>query len=122
MRIVGDEQHAIGSQCRQRRAKADRLPSRNFPVQRSIQKTSDDLDALNERIVELGHEGHRGHAMNVLKAKALDSARQIDELRGQILVPAKQRPIAPKLTRWKLRLRRTAGRRMNTTARKSAGK
>jgi len=67
-------------------AKANRLPSRNFPVQRSIQKLNNDLDALNERIAELEHENHRGHAMDVLKAKALDFARQIDELRSILVV------------------------------------
>ena len=38
-------------------------------------------DAFNERIAELKNEGHRGHAMDVLKANAIDLARQIDELR-----------------------------------------
>jgi hypothetical protein len=40
-----------------------------------------DLNALNERIAELENEGHRGHAMDVLKANAMDFARRIDELR-----------------------------------------
>jgi hypothetical protein len=66
--------------------------SREFPIQRSIQKLSDDLDALNERIAELELEGHRGHAMDVLKANALDFARQIDELRSiLVVVPTKGR-------------------------------
>ena len=30
---------------------------------------------------DLENEGHQGHAMEVLKAKAIDFARQIDELR-----------------------------------------
>jgi hypothetical protein len=69
----------------------NKLPSREFPVQRSIQKLSDDLDALNERIAELQNEGHKGHAMNVLKANALDFARQIDELRSiLVVVPVKK--------------------------------
>jgi hypothetical protein len=71
-------------------AKANKLPGRNFPVQRSIQKLSNDLDALNERIAELEHEGHRGHAMHVLKANALDFARQIDELRVLVRIPTKK--------------------------------
>jgi hypothetical protein len=72
-------------------AKTNMLPSREFPSQRSIQKLSDDLDALNERIAELEQEGHRGHAMDVLKANALDFARQIDELRSiLVVVPAKK--------------------------------
>jgi hypothetical protein len=62
------------------------LPSRRFPIQRSIQELSDGLDALNERITELEKEGHRGYAMDVLKANALDFARQIDELRCVLLV------------------------------------
>ena len=67
-----------------------KLPSRRFPIQRSIQKLSDDLDALNERIAELQNEGHRGHAMDVLKANALDFARRIDELRSiLVVVPTK---------------------------------
>ncbi|HWX30425.1 MAG TPA: hypothetical protein VNZ53_23665 [Steroidobacteraceae bacterium] len=72
-------------------AETKKLPSREFPIQRSIQKLSDDLDALNERIAELEHEGHRGRAMDVLKANALDFARQIDELRSiLVVVPAKK--------------------------------
>ena len=72
-------------------AKPNKLPGMEFPVQRSIQKLSNDLDALNERIAELEHEGHQGHAMVVLKANALDFARQIDELRSiLIVVPTKR--------------------------------
>jgi hypothetical protein len=72
-------------------AKANKLPGREFPIQRSIQKLSNDLDALNERIAELEHEGHRGHALDVLKANALDIACQIDELRSiLIVVPTKK--------------------------------
>jgi hypothetical protein len=69
----------------------NKLPDRRFPVQRSIQQLSDNLDALNERIAELKNEGHRGHAMDVLKANALDFARQIDELRSVlVVVPTKK--------------------------------
>jgi hypothetical protein len=75
----------------ERPVKTTKLPGRNFPIQRSIQKLSDDLDALNERIAELEHESHRGHAMDVLKANALDFARQIDELRSTlVVVPTKK--------------------------------
>ena len=57
---------------------------------------SDDLDALNERIAELEQEGHRGHAMQVLKANALDFARQIDELRSiLVVVPTKKSRPSP---------------------------
>ena len=69
----------------------NKLPARKFPVQRSIQQLSDDLDALNERITELEQEGHRGHAMEVLKANAMDFARRIDELRSiLVVVPTKK--------------------------------
>jgi hypothetical protein len=72
-------------------AETRKLPSREFPIQRSIQKLSDDLDALNERIAELEQERHRGHAMDVLKVNALDFARQIDELRSLlVVVPTKK--------------------------------
>jgi hypothetical protein len=53
---------------------------RRFPVQREIEKLQDDLNAFNERIAELKNEGHRSHAVEVLKANAIDCARQIDEL------------------------------------------
>ena len=69
----------------------NKLPARSFPIQRSIQQLSDDLDALNERITELEQEGHRGHAMEVLKANAMDFARRIDELRSiLVVVPTKK--------------------------------
>jgi hypothetical protein len=47
-----------------------------------------DLHAFNERIAELENEGHRGHAMEVLKANAIDFARQIDELRCLLVASA----------------------------------
>ena len=59
----------------------DRYPARQFPIQREMRKLEDELNAFNERILELEAEGHRGHAMEVLKANAMDFARQIDELR-----------------------------------------
>jgi hypothetical protein len=45
--------------------------------------------AFNERIFELEDEGHQGYAMEVLKANAVDLARQIDELRCLLVVPKK---------------------------------
>jgi hypothetical protein len=45
------------------------------------------LNDFNERIIELENEGHCGHAMEVLKAKAMDFARQIDELRCLLIEP-----------------------------------
>jgi len=69
----------------------NKLPARTFPIQRSIQQLSDDLDARNERIAELEQEDDRGHAMEVLKANAMDFARRIDELRCLlIVVPTKK--------------------------------
>jgi|SRR5436309_3219607 len=69
----------------------DEPPARTFPIQRSIQQLSDDLGALSERIAELEQEGHRGHAMEGLKANAMDFARRIDELRCLlIVVPTKK--------------------------------
>jgi uncharacterized coiled-coil DUF342 family protein len=59
-----------------------KVPAQLFPVQSEIQNLENDLDAFNERIVELENEGHRGHAMDVLKANAIDLARKIDELRS----------------------------------------
>jgi hypothetical protein len=74
-----------------RLATRPKLPARSFPIQRSIQQLSDDLDALNERMAELEQEGHRGHAMEVLKANAMDFARRIDELRSiLVVVPTKK--------------------------------
>lgn len=67
-----------------------RYPIRQFPTQRKIQNLEDELNAFNERIAELKSEGHRGHAMDVLKANAIDLARQIDELRCLIVVPTKR--------------------------------
>jgi hypothetical protein len=76
----------------EKRPTVDKYPARRFPVQHEIQRLEDELNAFNERIAELEAEGHRSHAMNVLKAKALDFARQIDELRCTLVesVPKKQ--------------------------------
>jgi len=59
----------------------DKYPARRFPIQHKILKLQEELNAFNERIAELENEGHSGHAMEVLKANAIDFARQIDELR-----------------------------------------
>ena len=69
----------------------EKYPGRRFPIQNEIRKLEDELNAFNERIAELEDEGHRGHAMAVLKAKALDFARQIDELRCLLIAPTKNR-------------------------------
>ena len=65
----------------------DRIPASRFPVQHEIQHLQNELNAFNDRIIELENEGHRGHAMEVLKAKAIDFARQIDELRCLLVGP-----------------------------------
>jgi hypothetical protein len=66
----------------------DEYPARRFPIQHEIQKLQRELKAFNERIVELENVGHRGHAMEVLKANAIDFARQIDELRCLLVASA----------------------------------
>jgi hypothetical protein len=69
---------------------AGKFLARLFPVQSEIQHLESDLDAFNERIVELENEGHRGHAMDVLKANAMDLACRIDELRSLLAQNAKK--------------------------------
>jgi hypothetical protein len=69
---------------------AAKFPARLFPVQSEIQHLESDLDAFNERIVELENDGHRGHAMDVLKANAIDLAGKIDELRCLLAQAAKK--------------------------------
>ena len=67
-----------------------KYPARLFPIQHGIQRLEDELNAFNERIAELNYEGHRGHAIEVLNANALDFARRIDELRSLLIAPAKK--------------------------------
>ena len=74
----------------EKRPTVDKFPARRFPVQHEIQKLEGELNAFNERIAELEDEGHRGHAMKVLKANALDLARRIDELRSLLVEPKKR--------------------------------
>jgi hypothetical protein len=69
----------------------DKFLARRFPIQHEIQNLENALNVFNERIVELEKEGHRGHAMDVLKANAVDFARQIDELRCLLIEPVKKR-------------------------------
>ena len=70
------------------RPAVNKMPARQFPIQREIQQLEDELNAFNERIAELGAEGHRSHAMEVLKANAIDFARRIDELRCVLIESA----------------------------------
>jgi cell division protein FtsB len=74
----------------EKRQSVDKYPARRFPIQHEIQNLENELNAFNERIVELENEGHRGHAMEVLKANAIDLARQIDELRSLLVESTKK--------------------------------
>jgi predicted nucleic acid-binding Zn-ribbon protein len=73
---------------RSKQQPASKRPARRFPVQREIHNLKNELDAFNERIVELEDEGHRGYAMEVLKANAMDFACRIDELRSLLIESA----------------------------------
>ena len=92
------QRHRTGSRLSnpEKRQTAKNIPARHFPIQHEIQELHKRLSAFNERITELEKEGHRGHAMEVLKANAMDFARQIDELRS-LLIDA-----APKTNEGKL--------------------
>ena len=72
----------------EKRPTVEKYAARRFPIQHKIQNLENELNAFNERIAELEDEGHRGHAMEVLKANAIDFARQIDELRCLLVEPA----------------------------------
>jgi hypothetical protein len=69
------------------RTSSNRFHPARFPIQHQIEVLHQDLAAFNERIQELEAEGHHGHAMNVLKRRALSTAGQIDELRCLLIVP-----------------------------------
>ena len=77
----------IGSKQRPAMGK---FPARRFPIQGEIQKLEDELNAFNERMAELEADGHRGHAMEVLNANAIDLASRIDELRSLLIEPIKR--------------------------------
>ena len=64
-----------------------KFPAARFPVQHEIQHLQNELNAFNDRIIELENEGHRGLAVEVMKAKAIDFAKQIDELRCLLVKP-----------------------------------
>jgi hypothetical protein len=57
------------------------------PVQRQLDGLFGELAAFNERIADLVKQGHQSLAVRVLKAQALSLARQIDELRGLLVMP-----------------------------------
>jgi hypothetical protein len=67
---------------------SEKPKARRVPAPRQIEMLQQELAAFNTRIAELEAEGHRGHALKVLKANALDLARQIDELRSLLIDPA----------------------------------
>jgi hypothetical protein len=69
-----------------------KYPAAQFPIQREIRRLEDELNAFNERMAELEDDGHRGHAMDVLKANAIDFARRIDELRCVLIESAPKAP------------------------------
>jgi hypothetical protein len=65
----------------------DPNPAWRSPVQHELDGLFGELAAFNERIAELVSQGHKSHAMDVLKAQALSLAAQIDELRGLLVIP-----------------------------------
>jgi hypothetical protein len=65
----------------------DPNPAWRSPMQRELDGLFDELAAFNERIAELVQQGHRSHAIRVLKAQALSLAGQIDELRCLLVLP-----------------------------------
>jgi uncharacterized coiled-coil DUF342 family protein len=75
----------------EKRPTVENFPARRFSIQHEIQELENELNAFNERIAELEDEGHWGHAMEVLKANAMDFASRIDELRCVlVVVPTKK--------------------------------
>jgi hypothetical protein len=70
----------------------------HFSIQHRIQILQKELSDFNERIAELESGGHRGRAIEALKAHAIDFARQIDELRCFLVQPtmkAESRKVHP---------------------------
>jgi hypothetical protein len=63
------------------------LQAWRWPVQQELDGLFGELAAFNDRIAELMNQGHRSHAMSVLRAQALKIAGQIDELRCFLIVP-----------------------------------
>jgi hypothetical protein len=76
---------------KQRTPAPDPNPAWRSPVQQELDGLFGELAAFNERIAELVKQGHRSHAMSVLKAQALSLASQIDELRGLLAAPKRNR-------------------------------
>jgi uncharacterized coiled-coil DUF342 family protein len=72
------------------RQEADENSAPCFSIRDRIQTLQKELNDFNERIAELESEDHRGRAVEVLKANAIDFARQIDELRCLLVEPAEK--------------------------------
>jgi hypothetical protein len=91
---IGDSENAMATQGQRtgyrlirpkNRPVTKKYSARRFPIQSEIQRLEEELDAFNDRIAELENEGPRSHAMDVLKANALDFAQRIDELRCALI-------------------------------------
>jgi hypothetical protein len=80
----------------EKRLTIEKYPGRRFPIQNEIRELEHELNAFNERIAELEDEGHRGHAVEVMKAHAIDFARQIDELRCLLVTHHDRSPVLKK--------------------------
>jgi hypothetical protein len=76
---------------KQRTLAPDPNPAWRSPVQQEVDGLFGELAGFNERVAELMKLGHRSHAMSVLKAQALRLASQIDELRGLLAEPKRNR-------------------------------
>jgi len=63
----------------------------HFSIPHRIQILQKELNDFNERILELENGGHRGRAIELLKAHAINFARQIDELRCFLVQPTTKR-------------------------------
>jgi hypothetical protein len=78
------------------RQEADKNSAPLFSVQHRIQILQQELRDFNERIAELESGGHRGRTIEVLKANAMEFARQIDELRCFLVQPTTKREARPR--------------------------
>jgi hypothetical protein len=78
------------------RQEADKNSVPLFSVQHRIQILQQELRDFNERIAELESGGHRGRTIEVLKANAMEFARQIDELRCFLVQATAKREARPR--------------------------
>ena len=78
------------------RQDADNNSGPHFSIQHRIQILQKELSDFNARIAEMESAGHRGRAIEGLKAHAINFARQIDELRCFLVQPTtKDRKVHP---------------------------